>query len=152
MSNWENDVMKKMILALIVSLSFTSCHDDEEEKTLDVEKFTLQTPTTWSVNEVQGYDSFVREIIINEQEKISVDFGMHSNKLNVDNSTHKIVFKTIDNRDAKIVAPKDLQLGTTGIYFDSVNVEKVKLTMSGIDLSKKNQRLFLNALETIKFK
>jgi hypothetical protein len=144
--------MKKMILVLIASLTILSCSDEVEQKTLDVERFTIIVPSTWNLEDVQGYDSFVRQIKINEQEKINIDLGWYSSNLNVDNLTHDVITKTIDNKDAKIVKPKNFQNGTTGVYFDSLDIQKTKLQMSGVDLSTSNQRLFLTAIETLKFK
>ena len=144
--------MKRLIIVLIASLTVLSCNDEVEQKTLDVEKFTIIIPSTWNLEELQGYDSFVRQIRINEQEKISIDLGWYSSSLNVDNSTHDITNKTIDNKSAKIVKPKNFQQGTTGVYFDSLDIQKTKLQMSGVNLSAGNQRLFLTAIETLKFK
>ncbi len=144
--------MKRMILGLVVVLTILSCSDEAEQIVLDVERFTIKIPSTWTLEEVQGYDSFVRQIKINEQEKIGIDIGWYSSNLNVDNSAHDIGFKIIDNRDAKIVKPKNFQRGTTGVYFDSLDIQKTKFQMSGIDLSAGNQQLFLTAIETLKFK
>ncbi|MEJ7643710.1 MAG: hypothetical protein WKF87_03890 [Chryseolinea sp.] len=144
--------MKKVILVLIACLTIFSCNDEIEQQTLDIEKFTIIIPSTWTLEEVQGYDSFVRQIKINEQEIISIDLGRYSSNLNVDNSTHDIIVKTIDNKVAKIVNPKKFERGTTGVYFDSLDVQKTKCQISGIDLSSGNQRLFLSAIETLKFK
>ena len=144
--------MKRLIVFLIASLTILSCNDEVEQKTVDVEKFTIIIPSTWNLEELQGYDSFVRQIRINEQEKINIDLGWYSSNLNVDNSTHDITNKTIDNKSAKIVKPKNFQHGTTGVYFDSLDIQKTKLQMSGVNLSAGNQRLFLTAIETLKFK
>ena len=144
--------MKRMVIILIASWIVLSCNDEVEQKTLDVDKFTIIIPSTWFLEEVQGYDSFVRQIKINEQEIISIDLGWYSSNLNVDNSTHDIVIKTIDDKVAKIVKPKNFEQGTTGVYFDSLDIQKTKFQMSGIDLSAGNQRLFLTAIETLKFK
>jgi len=144
--------MKKLILVLIAGLTILSCNDEVEQKTLDVERFTIIVPSTWTFVEVQGYDSFVRQIKISEQEIIGIDLGWYSSNLNVDNSTHNIIVKTIDNKVAKIVSPKNFQRGTTGVYFDSLDIQKTKCQISGIDLSAGNQRLFLTAIETLKFK
>lgn len=144
--------MKTLIIVLIASLTVLSCNDEVEQKTLDVEKFTIIIPSTWNLEELQGYDSFVRQIRINEQEKIGIDLGWYSSNLNVDNSTHDITNKTIDNKSAKIVKPKNFHQGTTGVYFDSLDIQKTKLQMSGVNLSAGNQRLFLTAIETLKFK
>lgn len=144
--------MKRLIIVLIASLIGLSCNDEIEQKTLDADRFTIKVPSTWAFEEVQGYDSFVRQIKINEQEKISIDLGWYSSNLNVENSTHDIINKTIDNKSAKIVKPKNFQQGTTGVYFDSLDIQKTKFQMSGIDLSAENQRLFLTAIETLRFK
>ena len=144
--------MKNVVLVLIAGLTILSCNDESEQKTLDVERFTIVVPSTWTLEQVQGYDSFVRQIKINEEEKIGIDLGAYSSNLNVDNSTHDIVFKAIDGKNAKIVKPKNFQLGTTGVYFDSLDTQKTKFQMSGIDLSKKNQQFFLTAIATLKFK
>jgi hypothetical protein len=144
--------MKKIMLVLIAGLTILSCNDEVEEKTLDLERFTIKIPSTWTFEEVQGYDSFVRQIKINEQEKINIDLGWYSSNLNVDNSTHDILIKIIDNKKAKIVKPRNFQRGTTGIYFDSLDIQKTKFQMSGVDLSDGNQRLLLIAIETLKFK
>lgn len=144
--------MKRLIIVLIASLIVLSCNDEIEQKTVDVDKFTILIPSTWNLEEVQGYDSFVRQIRINEQEKISIDLGWYSSNLNVDNTTHDIMTKTIDSKVAKIVKPRNFQKGTTGVYFDSLDIQKTKFQMSGLDLSSGNQQLFLTAIETIKFK
>lgn len=144
--------MKRLIIVLIASLIVLSCNDEVEHKTVDVDKFTILIPSTWNLEEVQGYDSFVRQIRINEQEKISIDLGWYSSNLNVDNTTHDIMTKTIDSKVAKIVKPRNFQKGTTGVYFDSLDIQKTKFQMSGLDLSSGNQQLFLTAIETIKFK
>jgi hypothetical protein len=144
--------MKRLIIVLIISLTVLACNDEVEQKTLDVDKFTIIIPSTWNLEDVQGNDSFVRQIKINEHEKISIDLGWYASNLNVDNLTHDILTKTIDNKDAKIVKPKNFQIGTTGVYFDSLDIQKTKLQMSGVDLSTSNQRLFLTAIETLKFK
>lgn len=144
--------MKRLTIVLIASLTVLSCNDEVEQKTLDVEKFTIIIPSTWNLEELQGYDSFVKQIRINEQEKISIDLGWYSSNLNVDDSTHDITNKIIDNKSAKIVKPKNFQQGTTGVYFDSLDIQKTKLQMSGVNLSAGNQRLFLTAIETLKFK
>lgn len=145
-------VMTKIILLLITSLAIFSCENELELMELPVGDFIIEIPSDWKLEEGQGYDSFVRQIKINEHEVISIDLGWYSSSLNVDESTHDITFKKIDNKEAKIVNPKNFTKGTTGVYFDSLDAQKTKLEMSGFDLSEKNQRLFLNAIETIRFK
>ena len=146
------NVMKKVIIFLIIILAIFSCDDEVEQIELSIKDFTIEVPSNWTLEEVQGYDSYVRQIKINEHEIISIDLGWYSSSLNVDDLTHDIIFKTIDNKEAKIVNPKNFKQGTTGVYFDSLDIQRTKLQMSGIDLSETNQRQFLTAIETIKFK
>ena len=148
----KNEFMRKIVLVLILSLTLLSCNDEAEQKTLDLGRFTVKVPSPWTLDEVQGYDSFVTQIKINEEEKISVDLGFYSSNLNVDNSTHDVITRIIDSKEAKVVKPKNFKRGTTGVYFDSLDIQKTKLQISGVDLSHNNQLLFLNVIETLKFK
>ena len=145
-------LMKKIIIFLITSLAIFSCDDEVERIELSVRDFTIEVPSNWTLEEVQGFDSYVRRIKINEHEIIGIDLGWYSSSLNVDDLTHNITLKILDNRDAKIVYPKNFGQGTTGVYFDSLDNQGTKLQMSGFDLSEANQHLFLTAIETIKFK
>jgi PBP1b-binding outer membrane lipoprotein LpoB len=146
-----NSIMKKLIIALFAALLFIGCAEDTNWNTQDAVHFTIDLPDTWTMEEVQGYDSFVRQIRISEQQVISIDLGWYSNPLNVDATTHTIQFKTIDNKDAKIVKAKDFQSGTTGVYFELIDDNNNRLNISGQDLSPTNQSLLLNAIETIRF-
>jgi len=144
--------MRNLIAVVLGGLLVLSCNEEVEQKVLDVEKFTISVPSTWTVENVQGYDSFVRQIRINEQEKVNIDLGWYSSSLEVDNTAHDIDIKVIDNKRAKIVRPRNFQKGVTGVYFDSLDNQKTKFEMSGVDLSPESQRLLLNAIETLRFK
>lgn len=123
------------------------------QKTLDFEHFTIRVPADWTPIELQGIDSYVGQIKTSNQETVMFDFGWYSSKLNVDISTHDINIVKIDNKKAKIVKPKGFGQGTTGVYFDSLEVSKInKFQISGTGLSKKNQKRFLSAIETLTFK
>ena len=144
----------KRFLFIILVIGTISCETDNvEPKTVDLEKFTIQVPGTWNASKQQGYDSFVGQIEINNKEKITFDLGWYSNQLKVDPATHDIDFMTIDNKKAKTVNPKNFGQGTTGVYFDSLEATKTnKFQMSGTGLSSDNQKLFLKAIESLKFK
>lgn len=144
--------MKKSLWFISVGLILLSCNEDAEQKSVDMHRFTMRIPQAWTVEEVQGYDSFVRLIRISDRETIGIDLGWYSSSLNVSNITHHISYTAIDGKSAKIVKPKNPGLGTTGVYFDSLDHQKTRLQMSGDDLSSENQRQFLNAIETIRFK
>ncbi len=123
------------------------------QKMLDFEHFTIEVPTTWTPIELQGIDSYVGQIKISNQENVTFDFGWYSNPLDVDIATHDINIILIDNKKAKIVKPKNFGQGTTGVYFDSLEVSKInKFQISGTNLSAQNQKRFLRAIETLTFK
>lgn len=146
--------MRKFI-AILLGLILFSCEKDTniQTKSLDVEKFIIDIPITWTYNQQQGYDSFIGQFKINEKEVANFDLGWYSNTLNVDNSTHHIINRIIDGKRAKIVKSKTFQRGTTGVYFDSLETTKtIKFQLSGIDLSEDNQQLLLKSIETLKFK
>lgn len=140
-------------IASLLLIGAGSCETDAELKTLDFEEFTIQVPVTWAGTPVQGYDSFVGEIKISDKEKVDFDLGWYSDKLNVDPATHNIDFATIDSKKAKVVKPINFGQGTTGVYFDSLETTKLnRFQISGTGLSSGNQKLFLRAIETLKFK
>ena len=146
--------MKSIFFITLLAIGTISCETENvEPKTVDLEKFTIQVPGTWNASKLQGFDSFVGEIKINDKEKITFDLGWYSNELKVDPTTHDIDFMTIDNKRAKIVKPKNLGQGTTGVYFDSLETTKTnKFHMSGTGLISENQKLLLTAIESLKFK
>jgi hypothetical protein len=67
---------------------------------------------------------------------------------------NNVSWDTIDGRKAKIVFPRQSGIGTTGIYIDSLwpsgsNIDKFNLY--GDNLKTSNEKLFLQALRTLKF-
>ena len=146
--------MKIIVLIFLSGLILLSCENemDIQTITLDLKEFSIEIPITWSYQQNQGYDSFVGEIKIDDNEKISFDYGWYSNPLDVDSLTHLIIYRTIDGESAKVVSPKDFKKGTTGVYFNSLKNNTLKFQMSGTDLSGNNQILLLKAIESLKFK
>jgi len=145
------NINRNLVFLAISAAILISCNKDEVEQ-LELESFTIELPSNWTFNEVQGYDSYVRQIKTSDNQIINMDLGWYSSDLPVDDQTHNITFKLIDNKEAKIVHPRNFRNGTTGVYFDNLDNQGTKLQISGIDLSESNQLLFLNAIETIKFK
>lgn len=140
-----------MIGVIVLTVSCES--DDVTFRLVDFDKFTIEIPETWTPVEQQGYDSFVGQIDINDKEKIIFDLGRYSSKLAVSSSTHDIGITIIDDKPARVVKPKGFGKGTTGVYFDSLEVTKAtKFQLSGSDLSPDNQRLLLIAIESLRFK
>ena len=63
-------------------------------------------------------------------------------------------FEKINSVNAKVVTPKKVGIGMTGVYFESkkANGKGIRFQISGYNLSEKNQKEFLKAIRTLKFK
>ena len=63
-------------------------------------------------------------------------------------------YEKINNLNAKVVKPKKAGIGMTGVYFENTraNGKGMRFQISGYNLSEKNQREFLKAVRTLKFK
>ncbi|MEQ8336079.1 MAG: hypothetical protein RIA62_01955 [Cyclobacteriaceae bacterium] len=144
---------RNLVLLAISAVILFSCDNNEIGPTeFAFKNFTIELPSNWSINEVQGYDSYVSQIKTSNNQIINIDLGPYSSDLPVDTQTHDITHQIIDNKEAKVVSPKNFQSGITGVYFNNLDNQGTKLQLSGSDLSKSNQRLFLTAIETIKFR
>ncbi len=124
----------------------------QDTKTLDFGEFTIVVPKSWTNVKVQGVDSYVGRIKIDDQDAISFDLGRYSNSLRSQDT--KAHLDTIDNKRAKIVRPKKSGTGITGIYLDSIASSKygnIKFQLSGYNLKPENEELVLTAIKTIKF-
>ncbi|MDB5276126.1 MAG: hypothetical protein JWR61_1081 [Ferruginibacter sp.] len=67
---------------------------------------------------------------------------------------NNISWDTIDGRKAKIVFPRKPGIGTTGIYIDSLwqgGADVDRFNLYGDNLKPANEKLFLQALKTLKF-
>ncbi len=147
--------MKKLSLLLLITLLPFACKTKTltGPQTLEFKEFTMRVPEGWQKETRQGYDSYVGAIRTKDGQEIEFDYGWYSNKLNVDPKTHVIGSSMIDGKQAKIVYPKKAGSGTTGVYFGKLEATgTIKFQISGIDLNTDNQRQFLTALETLKFK
>jgi|SRR5690606_6031842 len=65
--------------------------------------------------------------------------------------TQDTKWDTIDGYLAKMIFPIHTGKGLSGIYIDSLNSDKIRFNLYGIDLKPKNEKLFLEAIQTIKF-
>ena len=63
-------------------------------------------------------------------------------------------FEVINNLKAKIVKPKKSGIGLTGVYFESTrpNGKGMRFQISGYNLSEANEKEFLKAIRSLKFK
>ncbi|MBX2897926.1 MAG: hypothetical protein KF763_20960 [Cyclobacteriaceae bacterium] len=67
---------------------------------------------------------------------------------------NNVTWTTIDGKRAKLIQPKNIGTGMTGIYFDSLWVAGSgtdRFQMNGKDLHPDNERQLLKAFETLKF-
>ncbi|WP_454047444.1 hypothetical protein [Chryseobacterium sp. Marseille-Q8038] len=67
----------------------------------------------------------------------------------------KITYKKINGYKAKIVEPKQVGKGMTGIYIDSLKTEsigKIGFNLYGTNLKKESQIELLQAIQTLKFR
>ncbi|MCW1960541.1 hypothetical protein [Chryseobacterium viscerum] len=67
----------------------------------------------------------------------------------------KITYKKIDGYKAKILAPKQIGKGMTGVYIDSiktVSLGKIRFNLYGTNLKKENQIELLKAIQTLQFR
>ncbi|WPO91666.1 hypothetical protein [Chryseobacterium sp. YR459] len=67
----------------------------------------------------------------------------------------KIAYKKIDGYKAKILEPKQVGKGMTGVYIDSiktVSLGKIRFNLYGTNLKKENQIELLKAIQTLQFR
>jgi len=159
---------------LVALVAFVSCYDT---KSLDFGSFEIEVPKTWQPVKAKGIDSHVGRIAIDKQDALFFDLGWYSNELRdedylFENYAGEIiqpdgslrvpehlkrnsdVFTKIDGRNAKLVEPKKLGYGITGVYFDSLwtgGSNNVRFQLSGHDLQPENQKAVLQAIKTLKF-
>ena len=118
---------------------------------IDANSFTLSLPLEWKFNKLQGTDSYIGEFIGNET-KLFFDFGWYSSLLVKDNDpNHVVTHETISGYRAKIVVPKVMGNGTTGIHFDNLGSQN-RFSLSGSNLTASQQENALKIFRTIKFK
>jgi hypothetical protein len=118
--------MKKIIYCILIFAS--ACTDKKTEpsasknKTLDFKKFTIDVPNHWTPVEVQGTDSYVRQIAVGQGDTLIFDYGYYSNSLREYDPT---ILPTSYLADM-LKNERD----TSGIIFtdhpEKVNIDKVK--------------------------
>ncbi|MBA9079733.1 hypothetical protein [Rufibacter quisquiliarum] len=184
--------MKNFAILLVILCSCVTKENVRTERQ-DFGSFSIELPSDWRVNDVQGIDSQVKEIVTSKGDTIHFDYGVYSssleeasvkiypssmiswflenkydttgrvfiNKENIEEADRekyrkwKNSFEMIDGYQAKIVEPKVIGDGLTGVYFDSLGVGpmgKLMLQISGFNLSPKGNELFLKSIRTIRIK
>jgi hypothetical protein len=87
----------------------------------------------------------------------TAQFIIVDSRKGIDPDTYKknnVSWDTIDGRKAKIVYPRKSGIGTTGIYIDSLwqrGSDVDRFNLYGYNLKPANEKLFLEALKTLKF-
>jgi hypothetical protein len=126
------------------------------QENTDFGQFTIEVPGTWDKVKRQGIDSYVGQIAIDRTDTLNFDLGWYSSDLTEDpNLQDTTLSTTIDHRKATIVRPKKSGLGTTGVVIDSLWVAGSgidRFQINGHNLKSDNQRLFLEAIKTLRFK
>jgi len=172
--------MRKFYLILISLFFVISCSNNKKEThILDFKRFTIEVPKNWKKIKLKGIDSQVGGIISNDNDTMFFDLGMYSwdlkqiellnnsimipkesenpfesidSALLIQDSLRQIKkWDTISGYFSKIVSPRNPGDGVTGIYIDSLNSDKIRFNLYGIDLKPKNEEILLEAIQTIKF-
>lgn len=141
------------MIRLTVFLGLLYLIVQQDTKTLDFGEFTIVVPKNWINVRVQGIDSYVGRIKIDDQDAIGFDLGRYSNSLRSEDT--KAYLDTIDRKRVKLVRPKKSGTGITGVYIDSLRSTaygNIKFELSGYNLKPENEELVLTAIKTIKFK
>ncbi len=92
-------------------------------------------PPGWRVNELQGLDSYVGEVI-GHRVRLIFDYGAYSPPLNYEDDpevSYAVFYETIGDIEAKLVAPISQSGGITGVYFKRLGGPN--LTLWGEDLT-----------------
>ena len=97
--------------------------------------------------------------VLNKEKTIDTliyEFAGTTDSINVKDLDKDFASTTeIDHRKAKLVQPKKTGDGRTGIYIDSLwssGYEVIQFEINGRNLKPENEKLFLEAIKTIKFK
>ena len=119
--------------------------------------FSLLLPQGWQLNELQGIDSYVGEII-GGGGRLNFDFGWYSSSLvDGDDPKYVVSYEEIGGRRAKLVRPRVEGDGLiTGVYFEDIDGSNLdipsqnRLQISGVGLTPAQQETALVVFRTIR--
>lgn len=119
---------------------------------VDVQDFSMALPPGWKYSPLQGIDSLVGEFT-GAGVTLNFDYGWYSNSLvNDADPAYVVTYETIDGANAKIVVPRAVTNGTTGVYFEGLGTNRLdRLQISGTGLTDAQQDLVLQMFRTIQF-
>ena len=119
-------------------------------------RFSLTLPPGWQLNELQGIDSIVGEIV-GEGVRLGFDFGWYSNPLaDDDDPQHTVTYEDIGGRRAKLVRPKEGMEGSVGVYFEDfdnrgeASFPLDRLTIVGMDLTAEQQETAFTIFRSVR--
>ncbi len=147
-SKCSND-MKKLLTTFLLSAAVALCACDDpfdRSDSIDFGAFKMKVAPGWGRYTAQGYDSNTGGIT-KRQDTLKYDYGWFAGDFpDISSSTHTIVQKTIDGRQATIIYPKKKGKGIIGIHIlaDTLN----RLSMYGIT---DEESATLEMFESIRF-
>ena len=117
---------------------------------------SLRLPPGWQLNELQGLDSYVGEIV-GGGAGLGFDFGWYSSSLvEDDDPQHIVTYEEIGGLRAKLVLPRGEGEGLlTGVYFEDFDSDldipsQNRLQMSGLGLTPDQRETALAIFRTIR--
>ena len=118
--------------------------------------FSLSLPPGWQLNEFQGIDSYVGEIVA-EGVRLEYDLGWYSSSLvDDDDPAHIVTYEDIGGRRAKLVRPKEGTEGLVGVYIEdfhgggSESLPSFRLQISGRGLTPEQQETSFTIFRSIR--
>lgn len=149
----------KILLSFLIFSIILNCATKNEEPLRKMEFifFEMMTPKNWKKIKMQGIDSYVGAIKMDNNEKIYYDYGYYSNKLIDLEKNNKVIYEKIGGLNSKIIISGNENEKASGIYFDSIRFVKedsmrIRLQFSGRNLSPTNEKKLLKSFRTLKFK
>ena len=124
---------------------------------IDAETFFVSIPQDWTFRKLQGIDSYVGEIV-GGGTRLTFDYGDYSNTLaDPSNPNYIVSYESIHGRRAKIVIPKTIGKGMTGVYFGDLGggpltLSRTAFNLVGQNLSASQQQTALQIFRTLQFK
>lgn len=100
---------------------------------------------------------YLKEILSQDPKIDTSDFIIVKTTENINKEDYlksKISYKSIDGYKAKILIPKKIGKGITGVYIDKIETDlhgEVKFNFMGENLTKETQTELLTAINTLKF-
>ncbi len=112
--------------------------------------FSISLPPGWRVNERQGIDSYVGEVV-GDGVRLHFDYGAYSWNLDPADDPAREYEQSdeeIGGVEAKVVMPKEGQGGFTGVYFQ--DLDSVQLNLVGEDLTGEQQRTAMAIFRSVR--